>query len=714
MQSESVACDGPVTQPEGRAAKRTHDEMEPHTDEHPAKSNRRKKACETCRLRKVKCDAKRPCGLCRQSGASAQCKYTDGDEPPMTIQSATGVLSHKLDDIESKLDALMGATLPSHDRETFENPIMEPAKDFLQIPAQKTSADVVLTWPIFEGQFSLNCLVEVLFTPERDEETSSGGLDLHNGTRVVTLVEQFLQNVHTKNPILDVELLLSQTRRVALEGFGNDASSCLVLIACALGSIAVPFESSPSSHHQGDEKPPGFVEQAQSYFRLALLRLGLLRPTILGVQCYFYAGVYLMYTLRPLSAWRHFNSASMLYQLYERLNYGVNGPNGRSPDFTKSSSLSGSTKQARLEQCLYWSCFKSESEFRVELPLPLTEVANHQHSEMFPIPPTPQELNPRTYEVSPESASYSPVVSERETEESIIQQSLLSKQTKKLCNEEESWYYYLTEIALRRVGNRIVNTFFNRDPEAWLNVKPLLRIALEFDTQLSSWSANLPPAMQQWETTYTIREPVSGASTGGPGAHVSQELSWATENRLLEARSWLYQPFLFNLIHHRHRSSDCEMCPPPLSVATTQHNLQAIGAGDSGGLGPSTNETTPLRRLIQSGIECNLRILDNRMARHRHHGTWFDLRSIVCASLILLMVVKSGHETWIPGGAEFLWGSISNAYNKEDAVGGRLGQVLDHLLFWSTDSPDMIRHRDVLEVVTRDVRELWHWKYAGQ
>lgn len=419
-----------------------------------------------------------------------------------------------------------------------------------------------------------------------------------------------------------------------------------------------------------------------------------------------------MYTLRPLLAWRHFNSASMLYQLYERLNYGVKGTNGRSPDFTTSSSLWCSTKQARLEQCLYWSCFKSESEFRVELPLPLTEVANHQHSEMFPIPPTPQELNTRPYEASADSASYSPVTSGRETEASVIQQTLLSNQTKKLCNEEESWYYYLTEIALRRVGNRIVNTFFNRDPETWLNVKPLLRIALEFDTQLSSWSANLPPAMQQWETTYTIREPVSGSSNGGPGAHVSQELSWATENRLLEARSWLYQPFLFNLIHHRHRNSACDICQPPPVMGPTQSSPRTDEVNELQDLVSPSSEMTPLQRLIQSGIECNLRILDNRMARHRHHGTWFDLRSIVCASLILLMVVKSGHEAWIPGGAEFLWGPRLSAYKKEDVILGKIGQVLEHLVFWSVDSPDMIRHRDVLETVARDIRDLWHYKHV--
>jgi hypothetical protein len=33
------------------------------------------------------------------------------------------------------------------------------------------------------------------------------------------------------------------------------------------------------------------------------------------------------------------------------------------------------------------------------------------------------------------------------------------KHIKRLYNEEGSWYYYLTEAALRRIGNRIINAF---------------------------------------------------------------------------------------------------------------------------------------------------------------------------------------------------------------------------------------------------------------
>lgn len=181
------------------------------------------------------------------------------------------------------------------EQERIHSPVIEPAKDFLRIPAQKTSADAVLTWPIFEGQFLSNSLIETLFRPETDATTNSGGLGLHNGGRIMSLVERFLQCVHTKNPILSIELLLAHSRRVVSEGFGDDAHSCLVLLACALGSIAMPFQpthvadSEVFSPHRVDGLSQD-LEQAESYFNLAQRRLGLLRPTIIGIQCHFYAG----------------------------------------------------------------------------------------------------------------------------------------------------------------------------------------------------------------------------------------------------------------------------------------------------------------------------------------------------------------------------------------------------------------------------------------
>jgi hypothetical protein len=92
---------------------------------------------------------------------------------------------------------------------------------------------------------------------------------------------------------------------------------------------------------------------------------------------------------------------------------------------------------------------------------------------------------------------------------SVTEEDLqIRKHSKRLYNEEGSWYYYLTEVALRRIGNRIgnriTNTFFRQDHTSWVNIKSLMSIALELDAQVSSWSANLPNAMKRYETSSSI------------------------------------------------------------------------------------------------------------------------------------------------------------------------------------------------------------------
>ena len=153
---------------------------------------------------------------------------------------------------------------------------------------------------------------------------------------------------------------------------------------------------------------------------------------------------------------------------------------------------------------MYWSCFKSESEFRVELPLPQTEIANYSHPQMFPSPPSPAGMEKNVEGASPElEKTLSNESTVGATRGSLNVSPLddedyeLRQHAKRLCNEEESWYYYLTEIALRRIGNRIINTFFSESQAPWVNIRPLLAIALEFDTQVSAWSAHLPTAMQR-------------------------------------------------------------------------------------------------------------------------------------------------------------------------------------------------------------------------
>ena len=363
----------------------------------------------------------------------------------------------------------------------------------------------------------------------------------------------------------------------------------------------------------------------------------------------------------------------------------------------------------------------------------------------------------------------------------------------RLCNEEESWYYYLTEIALRRIGNRIINTFFpapssagqlSQKPAIWQtnsNIRPLLRMAREFEAQVGSWSAHLPPAMQQYETSSMIRAPHLNFQGEGARSHVSRELSWAIDNRLLEMQTWLYQPFLYYLIHvgvplphtrrrhHHHQqprshhhhpraaasssipdtyagSPTLESRPAipnllnPWSPNTTTDSVHSLNftshpVPQQQPSQQSPSPTTPLdpedlavlQSLITSGIECCLKTMDVRARGHRHHGLWFDLRSLMTASLVLLAIVKSGNEAWIPGGAEALWGPEEYEYAPASAssppaaaartpgsgggstggkriIGGRLRKVFARMEFWAGEAPDMLRYRQVLEEVIRDIR----------
>lgn len=414
-----------------------------------------------------------------------------------------------------------------------------------------------------------------------------------------------------------------------------------------------------------------------------------------------------MYTLRPMVSYQHFHQASVAYQLYLKTNgrlsddYCIILHSSMNPNSNEDHRLN------RMEQRLYWSCFKSEAEFRVELPLPQSEIATYEYPNLFPSPPSPlatdnlhdqdgdAEINGGANVTG--GLSIPQITSTRKIDE-------VGLHAKKLCNEEESWYYYLTEVALRRIGNRIINTFFRHDSNEWLNIEPFIDLAVEFETQVSSWWANLPPAMQKYETNSTIRAPRTASPGGAEAGFVSQELSWATENRLLEMRSWLYQPFLYYLVHMR----------PPRPAQLNGSPL--VHAAPASGLSNEGNEF--FWNLIVRAIDCNITIIDTRSVPHRHHGLWYDLRSVVTASLILLAIIKSGYAELIPGGMAGLVGEqyLNLAHQqipdrvakppgmpRGSQIRGKLGKALRQLEIWSLESPDMTRHREVLEELIHQI-----------
>lgn len=607
-------------------------------------------------------------------------------------------------------------------------PPPQPSRDFANIPPHRTTADEVLIWPIFEDVFPKNYLIDPQLghrlCPEAlqfgDDITDDCILPISNNIapldeqRIPSLIDRFLENVHTKNPILDVESLVRKGRSYATKGLGWDGHSCLLLMACALGLVAKPFGSErealdihiPIDFARELAAPSRDRDQADHCFVQASRRLGGLRPSVLSAQCQFFAGVYLMYTLRPMLSWQYFYQASVTYQLYLKMSGRITDDNTVIMDEI-SHRRRGDSKTRRLEQRIYWSCFKSEAEFRVELPLPQSEIASYEFPNLFPSPPSPlpEEEHELTRVVS--------AGTERGSRGSIPIAKVLVPENqddvrihaKRLCNEEESWYYYLTEVALRRIGNRIINTFFQRAPNEWTNIEQFIDVAVEFEAQVSTWQTNLPPAMQKYETSSAIRAPRLASPGGAEAGFVSRELSWATENRLLEMRHWLYQPFLYYLVHSR----------PAAPAFVQQQNVSsplemlAISPGS-----PDQGRHGILWPLIARAIDCNLTILDTRSVPHRHHGLWYDLRAIICSTLLILAVVKAGYLELIPGGRSTLVGnghgrvSISEGTQGQDegendvgsaSINGKFGRVLRQLEIWSQESPDMIRAREVLEML---------------
>lgn len=142
-------------------------------------------------------------------------------------------------------------------RQTSAIYTIEPSKDFLAIPAARTCADAILNWPIHEGRHGPNILLSVLMAPDEacadlsqtasSDQLIPGGLIPLDEESLASLTDVFLENVHTKNPVLDVEELVKHSRMVANSGIGWGAWDCLVLLAAvstrSLSWLDVDYDS---------------------------------------------------------------------------------------------------------------------------------------------------------------------------------------------------------------------------------------------------------------------------------------------------------------------------------------------------------------------------------------------------------------------------------------------------------------------------------------
>jgi hypothetical protein len=365
----------------------------------------------------------------------------------------------------------------------------------------------------------------------------------------------------------------------------------LQLLILALGALSGLPTPNPPGDASDVRQHPGF-KQAEAFYNAAQTRMGILlsRSGVVEAQCFFLAGVYLMSTLRPLEGWKMFVQALASCQAF----YG-------GVELTAGEN----DRDKRLREAIYWTCFKSEFEVRLELNVTDASVWDLRYPAFFPSPPDELKSNSHT---------------------------------------EVVWYYFLAEIALRRLANRILNYIYSIKPSDTGEARPtdMVETILGFEQQATDWRTSLPSALSL--------EKIGHPSPGESDLH--QTLRFILEGELLDSYELMYWPFIATAINGTTESGHTvsqDFARKALNVA-----VQRIDKNEPGFF-------------------------------YRHHGTWAMLRACTRSGLTLLAASRTPHvKHLLPE-------------NWRHAV----GKVVEMLRFWRRESEDAADRLVLIEQMLR-------------
>jgi len=130
-------------------------------------------------------------------------------------------------------------------------PPRQPQKEkrLSRLAAVGSTCQAVLRWPIFDGAYDPDAILAPLFEDDSDESDDESGGDDGDGVRwgrlkrsaidvdeeelerydLRHLIERFLTNVQTKNPILDQGILEEYVDEIERWGFDGSGESCIVV-----------------------------------------------------------------------------------------------------------------------------------------------------------------------------------------------------------------------------------------------------------------------------------------------------------------------------------------------------------------------------------------------------------------------------------------------------------------------------------------------------
>ncbi|CRG91074.1 hypothetical protein PISL3812_08122 [Talaromyces islandicus] len=402
-----------------------------------------------------------------------------------TFDPASLVILQKINDLEKLIQPRANElpATPSTDAEQIS--LLASQSDFgslgigpsTQWTRYLINLDAVLQWPTFEDYDFGSRLVPISPIVDKnaysDPTTLPMSVDIDIPTSEI-LLESFFSNVHIFNPILEEEAIRDYAKH--LNGIGWDAMSCLLLLIYAHGAIATPFQKNMAGLSQPALYDSVAFQQAESYFLAAQMRMGALfyDGGVIAAQSFVIAGMYLMSTLRPVDARKMFVQALACCQAL----FNHEGATSASPEGKWSH-----------EQNIYWTCFKSEFELRLELNLPQKNDSELTYPNFFPTPPD----------------------------------QLKTK-------DEVTWYFYLSEIALQRLRNRVLSYMGDQrcDPE-------MQNFISDFEDQMDAWLRSLPETL--------------AFNTRDSGKEQDDVLRFILNGHFLDCQETIYWQFIVDIVH---------------------------------------------------------------------------------------------------------------------------------------------------------------------